>query len=71
MAVIQEYAQRQKFLSLRFRLEMPFREILNTIVEHVFSEEVIRLKYFKTTHDNFTALVTFLFIPWKMECSVL
>ena len=56
MAVIQEYAQKTEIPVIEIPFEMPFREILNTIMEHIFSEEVIRLKYFKTTHDNFTAL---------------
>ena len=56
MAVIQEYAQKTETPVVEIPFEMPFREILNTIMEHIFSEEVIRLKYFKTTHDNFTAL---------------
>lgn len=30
--------------------------MLKLIMERLFSEEVRRLKYFKTTHDNFTAL---------------
>ena len=56
MAVIQEYAQKTEIPVIEIPFEMPFREILNTIMEHIFSEEVIRLKYFKTTHDNFTFL---------------
>ncbi len=36
--------------------ELSFREILRPILERLFNEEVRRLKYFKTTHDNFTAL---------------
>ena len=61
MAVIQEYAQKTEIPVIEIPFEMPFREILNTIMEHIFSEEVIRLKYFKTTHDNFTALSLSLF----------
>lgn len=57
MAVIQEYAQKTEIPVIEIPFEMPFREILNTVSwSRVFSEEVIRLKYFKTTHDNFTAL---------------
>lgn len=41
---------------LEVPFEMSFRDILKTVMEHLFNEEVIRLKYFKTTHDNFTAL---------------
>ena len=35
---------------------LSFRDILKEIMERLSNEEVIRLKYFKTTHDNFTAL---------------
>ena len=42
-------------------IEVPFaiafRNIMRLIMERLFSEEVTRLKYFKTTHDNFTALI--------------
>lgn len=56
MTIIQEYANKTETPVIEIPFEMPFRDILNTIMEHLFSEEVIRLKYFKTTHDNFTAL---------------
>ena len=36
--------------------EMSFQRILAIVMEHLFDEEVMLLKYFKTTHDNFTAL---------------
>lgn len=41
---------------LEVPFEMSFRDILKNVMEHLFNEEVIKLKYFKTTHDNFTAL---------------
>lgn len=36
--------------------EVSFRDILSFIMQKIFNEEVSRLKYFKTTYDNFTAL---------------
>lgn len=37
--------------------EIYFRKIMSQIMERLFNEEVTRLKYFKTTHDNFAALL--------------
>lgn len=56
MVIIREYSNNTETPVIEIPFEMPFRDILNTIMEHLFNEEVIRLKYFKTTHDNFTAL---------------
>ena len=56
MVIIREYSNKTETPVIEIPFEMPFRDILNTIMEHLFNEEVIRLKYFKTTHDNFTAL---------------
>lgn len=36
--------------------EVSFRDILSLIMQRLFNDEVTRLKYFKTTHDNFAAL---------------
>ena len=56
MSIIQEYAQDTDTPVIEIPFELAFRDILNAVMEHLFNEEVIRLKYFKTTHDNFTAL---------------
>lgn len=36
--------------------EISFRDILSLVMQRLFNEEVTRLKYFKTTHDNFAVL---------------
>lgn len=41
---------------LEIPFEVSFRDIMCPIMEHLFNEEVTRLKYFKTTHDNFVSL---------------
>lgn len=53
---ILEFAERYAVPVLEVAFELSFREILRPILERLFNEEVRRLKYFKTTHDNFTAL---------------
>ena len=37
--------------------EMSFRDILVFVLGNLFNEEVMRLKYFKATHDNFESLM--------------
>lgn len=37
--------------------QVSFRDVMSLIMERLFNEEVTKLKYFKTTHDNFAALV--------------
>lgn len=51
------YARRSgtPFLSIPF--DMSFKDVMQVIMERLFSDEVKRLKYFKTTRDNFEALM--------------
>ena len=42
---------------LEVPFEISFRDVMSRLMERLFNEEVTRLKYFKTTHDNFSALV--------------
>ena len=70
MAVIQEYAQKTEIPVIEIPFEMPFREILNTIMEHVLVRKLSDLSILRqlmiiSRHCHFP------FIPWKMECSVL
>ena len=53
---IREFAEEYSVPVLEVAFKLSFREILRPILERLFNEEVRRLKYFKTTHDNFTAL---------------
>ncbi len=54
--ILLEFAKEQSVPVLEVPFDLSFREILKLIMERLFSEEVRKLKYFKTTHDNFTAL---------------
>ena len=47
---------RMGFHVLDVPFDMSFQRVLAIVMEHLFNEEVTLLKYFKTTHDNFTAL---------------
>lgn len=50
------FAKKYKIPVLQVPFEVSFRDIMSLIMERLFNEEVTRLKYFKTTHDNFAAL---------------
>lgn len=41
---------------LEIPFEISFKDIMSLIMENLFNEEVTKLKYFKTTHENFAAL---------------
>ena len=56
LEIMLRYAKRHVVPVFEVSYELSFREMLKLIMERLFSEEVRRLKYFKTTHDNFTAL---------------
>lgn len=51
-----EFANTHGIPVLEVPFEISFRDIISRIMERLFNEEVTRLKYFKTTHDNFAAL---------------
>ena len=51
-----EFANTHGIPVLEVPFEISFRDIMSRIMERLFNEEVTRLKYFKTTHDNFAAL---------------
>jgi purine catabolism regulator len=55
--VLMEFSAEHKIPILDVPFDISFRNIMSLIMEHLFNEEVTRLKYFKTTHDNFEALV--------------
>nr|WP_294468377.1 PucR family transcriptional regulator [uncultured Sellimonas sp.] len=56
IALLQDYARKNGIPLMDVPFEMSFQKILSIVMEHLFNEEVTLLKYFKTTHDNFTAL---------------
>ena len=56
MEIIGDYSKETGTPVIEIPFEVPFRNILSMNMERLFNEEIVRLKYFKTTHDNFTAL---------------
>lgn len=52
-----DFSRKNKIPVLEVPFETSFRDVMSIIMERLFDEEVTRLKYFKTTHDNFSALV--------------
>ena len=56
--LLQEYAEKYNIPLIEVPFEVSFQKILSYVMEHLFNEEVTRLKYFKTTYDNFSALLT-------------
>ena len=54
-----EFANTHGIPVLEVPFEISFRDIMSRIMERLFNEEVTRLKYFKTTHDNFAALALY------------
>ena len=54
--MLEEYANEHSLPLIQVPFEISFQKIMSFVMEHIFNEEVTHLKYFKTTHDNFTAL---------------
>ena len=52
-----QFSRKHTIHILEMPFEISFRDVMSRLMERLFNEEVTRLKYFKTTHDNFSALV--------------
>ena len=52
-----EFSRKHQIPVLEMPFEISFRDVMSWLMERLFNEEVTQLKYFKTTHDNFSALV--------------
>ena len=52
-----QFSRKHTIPILEVPFEISFRYVMSRLMERLFNEEVTRLKYFKTTHDNFSALV--------------
>lgn len=52
-----EFSEQHEIPLLEVPFDVSFRDILALIMEHLFNEEVTRLKFFKTTYDIFTPMV--------------
>lgn len=57
IGLFQKYAEKCGIPMLEVTFDVSFKDIMRLIMEELFSEEVKRLKYFKTTRDNFEALI--------------
>ncbi len=51
------YAERSGIPCLSIAFDVSFKDVMEVITEELFSDEVKRLKYFKTTRDNFEAIM--------------
>ncbi len=51
------YAERSGTPCLSISFDTSFKDVMQVIMEELFSDEVKRLKYFKTTRDNFEAIM--------------
>lgn len=56
IAWLKKFAEENSIPLMEMPFEMSFQNILSTVMERLFNEEVTQLKYYKTTHDNFMAL---------------
>lgn len=54
--LLKEFSEKYEVPLIEVPFEISFQAIMLLVMERVFNEEVARLKYYKTTHDNFTAL---------------
>jgi len=56
--VLREFAEENDFPVAVIPYSVSFRALLVKINEKIFNEEITKLKYFKSTHDNFNALIS-------------
>lgn len=56
IALLKEFAEVNSIPVMEVPFEISFQAIMCLIMERLFNEEVTRLKYYKTTNDNFMAL---------------
>ena len=54
--LLEQYSEIYNIPLIEVPFEISFQMIMSTVMERLFGEEVTQLKYFKMTHDNFTAL---------------
>lgn len=54
--LLREFSERYEIPLVEVPFEISFQQVMSYVMEHIFNQEVTRLKFFKTTHDNFTAL---------------
>lgn len=54
--LLKEFARDNHIPLIEVPFELSFQVIIGLVMEHLFSDEVTQLKYYKTTHDNFSAL---------------
>ena len=57
IAWLRQFSEENDIPLMEVPFEMSFQTILILVMEHLVNEEVIQLKYYKTTRDNFNALL--------------
>lgn len=57
IALLKEFAEDNNIPIIEVPFAMSFQVIMGLVMERLFDEEVTQLKYYKTTHDNFSALM--------------
>ncbi len=56
IALLLEFSGAWQVPVIEVPFDVSFRDVMGLIMEHLLNEEVTKLKYFRTTHDNFAAL---------------
>ncbi|MCL2163334.1 MAG: PucR family transcriptional regulator ligand-binding domain-containing protein [Oscillospiraceae bacterium] len=56
ISVLKALSDKHDIPLIRIPFETPYRDITYPIMEHLFNDEVTKLKYFKETHDNLIAI---------------
>ncbi len=56
--VIVEFANRNNIPVFEIPFTISYRDIMHSIMERLFNEEVIHLKYFKSTHETFSSILS-------------
>ncbi len=54
--LLHEFSNANAVPVIEVPFEVSFQAVMSLITERLFGEEITRLKFFKTTHDNFSAL---------------
>ena len=56
--VIVEFAKKNNIPVFEIPFTISYRDIMRAIMERLFNEEVIHLKYFKSTHETFASIMS-------------
>ena len=56
--LLKNFSCENEFAVIELPYKVSFRDLMVDINENLFNEEVLRLKYFKSTHENFSAMIS-------------